>query len=423
MIKFLPRIYPDESVHSYLCRIYSHSGYIWHIGFATEVFAIGHEAPEYNFINPLNPCFRETLEAQIPYEVLLMEHTLFPYYARFLPPDKRKAAYSYAVSNKPCLHKYLAIPNGKSEYYLRYCPKCVEEDRARYGECYFHVSHLIPHIHVCPLHACELVNTSIPNTKTKNTILIPLEQIIAAEGIQETEELAADDIRIRVARYIHETLALPFQPKTETPIGDYLADKLKDEYLSPRGEQRNLTEIDRDMGIFYRGLDHYDITKQRLAAVFRNLSLHAYDISLIAMFEGITPQELCARSDYTEPRHVTFDRRVRELRAEGKSYQEIGEIMCVCHEAVRQILSGKYDRVKRSTAYRSQKWDWETIEARCCREFPLKVLGIPPMKVNKRTIAEILGLRDKSLRNLPRLKKMISDYKISAKLDEADKKL
>jgi len=32
MIKFLPEIYPDEAVYSYLSRCYAYSGYMWNQG-------------------------------------------------------------------------------------------------------------------------------------------------------------------------------------------------------------------------------------------------------------------------------------------------------------------------------------------------------------------------------------------------------
>ena len=412
MIKFLPIIYPDESVYSYLCRLYVHSGYVWHRGFAEEVFNLWSEAPEYNFINALNDNFRKTLERYIPYERLLLEHTLFPHYARFLPKERRRKAYEYALTNRPFLHKYLSIPNDKKNYYLRYCPKCVEADRKHYGECYFHIQHFIPSVHVCPTHVCGLVDTTVPNTKQRSSILMPLEQIITAEGIGETVEYDADDINIRVAKYINDVLHQPLDLDTDALIGDYLTVKLRDEYVSPRGEQRNLTELDRDMAVYFKGLDFYDITKQRLAYVFRNNSFNAYDILLVAMFENIAPEDLCTYSGYTEPKHILFDRQVRELRQQGMSQAEIAGIMNVNHEVIRQILLGTYDKPKSNAVpYRNPKWDWETIDDTCCKEFKSRIASVSPEgKATKRKVAELFGLKDRSLRNLPRLKKMIADY-------------
>ncbi len=417
MIKYIDTIYPDESVYSYLCRLYVHSGYVWHRGFANDVFARWNENPEYNFINSLSKEFRKTLERFIPYKELLLEHTLFAYYARFLPKEKRVKAYNYAMTNKPLLRQYLPISQRKNEYFLSYCPKCVEEDRRQYGECYFHIQHLIPSIHVCPFHNCELVDTVLPN-KGRSATLIPLEQIISSSGVGKVVEYKEDDINIRVAKYINDVIHQPFDLDTDISLGDYLTVKLKDEYVSPRGEQRNLVELERDMAMYYDGLKSYDINKLRLAYIFRNKFFNAYEILLVAMFEDITPKELCLYKGYTEPKHITFDRRVRELSQQGKNTYEIANAMNVCHEVVRQVLMGTYDKPKPQgsySPYRSKKWDWETIDDKCCKEFNSKVENYiasnPKTIISRRIVGELFNLKDKSLRNLPRLQKMISNYK------------
>lgn len=415
MIKSFTSIYPDESVYSYLCRLYAHSGYVWHRGFANEVFERWNENPEYNFINTLNKQFRDTLESFIPFNKLILEHTLFTYYARFLPKENRIKAYEHAMTNKTYIHKYLPIPNGKKDYYLRYCPRCVEEDRHKNGECYFHIKHLIPSVHICSKHNCELVDTSIPNTKGRNVIIMPLEQIISQNGIDKAIEYDEDNINVRVAKYISEVISQPFNKDTDILVSDYLTIKLKDKYVSPRGEQRNLIEINKDMAEYFKELKTYTITKQRLAWIFRNNYYNPYDTILTAIFEGISPQDLCSYFGYSEPKHIAFDRKVRELREQGKNNSEIAGIMNVNHEVVRQILLGTYDRKKNSfVPYKWQKWDWETIDENCCKEFNRKVDCFisknTNANINRRLVAELFGLKDKSLRNLPRLKQMIKDY-------------
>lgn len=84
--------------------------------------------------------------------------------------------------------------------------------------------------------------------------------------------------------------------------------------------------------------------------------------------------------------------------------------MGVDHEVIRQIILGTYDKVCiRKQYYTCQKWDWATIDDKCCKGFGDYILS--GCTVSRRTAAEYFGLKDKSLRNLPKLKKMISDYK------------
>lgn len=325
------------------------------------------------------------------------------------------------MNNEPFIHKFLPIPTCKKSYYLRYCPVCIGADREQYGESYFHIQHQIPPVHVCALHNCELVDTAIPNTKQRSCIMMPLEQIIAENDIGETVEYEADNINVRVAKYIDEVIHQPFNVNAETLISDYLTVKLEEPYVSPRGEQRNLVEFNRDMTIYFDGLRVYDITKQRLAHIFRNNSFNPYDILLTAMFEGIMPKDLCSYEGYTEPKHISFDRKIREFRGQGKSVCEIGKIMGVGHEVVRKVLLGVYDMEKNHVApCRSQRWNWKTIDDNCCKEFDCKVQcyidGNPNGTISRRVVADLFDLKDKTLRNLPRLKKMIVDYQMGEQI-------
>ena len=52
---------------------------------------------------------------------------------------------------------------------------------------------------------------------------------------------------------------------------------------------------------------------------------------------------------------------------------------------------------------------------KCCKEFNSKVenyiVSNPKAIISRRIVGELFDLKDKSLRNLPRLQQMISDYK------------
>jgi hypothetical protein len=56
---------------------------------------------------------------------------------------------------------------------------CVEQDRRQYGETYWHRSHQLPGIELCPEHECRLLSTSVPYRTDKiRRALIPAEQAI-----------------------------------------------------------------------------------------------------------------------------------------------------------------------------------------------------------------------------------------------------
>ena len=62
---------------------------------------------------------------------------------------------------------------------------------------------MIPSVHVCPIHNCELVDTVLPN-KGRCATLIPLEQIISTSGVKTSAEYEETNINeidaIKLAR-------------------------------------------------------------------------------------------------------------------------------------------------------------------------------------------------------------------------------
>lgn len=408
MIKCLPRIYPNELFSSYLARIYAHSGYIFHMGITREIFERPSEYVNYNFVNLLDKEFLRTLEKYISLEEIFCNHTLFPYYVRFLPKEKRCQAMTTALSNRKCLsHRQLPIPTNKSEYYLRYCPLCVKEDRQKYGECYFHVEHQIPELGCCPHHKIRLINTKKENSRSHDSTLWPLEELIESTRIKKVS-----DKEIEISRYVCESLSQKIDFYNDDQIGSYLVERLNDKYFSPRGEQKDLNKIMSDLKEFYRGFRGFNITKGRLATIYRNEYINVFDIYLIALFEGISTEDLSKFKQAKKTRYELFDDKVRELKRLGKTQAQIASILKVNHEVIRQILLGTYDKEKCSAArYRLKKWDWKKLDKFYSRKFSEIKKGFSNSIVTKRLVAERLGIKDKSLRNLTSLKKLIRDYK------------
>ena len=124
------------------------------------------------------PKVPQRLPKVISLKELVLDHTQFKFYAAFLPPDKRKEALNYAVSNNKCFGRKIPVPAQKPITYLKYCPICVKEEREKYGECYFHVEQNIPYVDVCHQHKCKLINTSVINVKSNNEMFWPLDLLV-----------------------------------------------------------------------------------------------------------------------------------------------------------------------------------------------------------------------------------------------------
>lgn len=409
MIKFLPAIYPDEAVYSFLSRCYSRSGYIWNSGFANEIFERPTASIDCSFLNIFTPGFKELIEERIGFKKLLLNHTLFKYYSRFLPLKRRRKILDIALGNSEYIDQLLPIPLKTNTSSLRYCPICVNEDRIKYGESYIHITHTIPDLTICRAHRCKLIDIEFLASKTNNASFIPLDHAITDMNSVIVND---DDINFKVATYITDVFNEPLNIDNDLVIGNFLSNKLESKYISPRGEQRYISKLWEDIQKYYSGLDNFSITKGRLISVYRNNSFNPYDILLLSMFERIDPHDLAIYNGSSKPKHLAFDNKVKELYRTGESINKISKKMNVNHEVIRQILLGTYDKPKHlCSPYRCKRWDWDKIDKDCCEMFYDKIKDVNVKSISKGTVAELFNLKDKSLRNLPKLNAMIQSYK------------
>lgn len=162
MIGFFPTPYPDELIYSIFSRYHKRLGYHQVKQSALDLF--GRELRVGLFPTDLDVLLERlpaghTLMAQ----ELIDFHTLVPYYVPFLTADRvQHLKDSMRRSGGPTktLHTIVGMKwcaNGKDP--LRYCPGCAIEDRAKWGETYWHRVHQLPGITVCHLHG-ELLKSS-----------------------------------------------------------------------------------------------------------------------------------------------------------------------------------------------------------------------------------------------------------------------
>lgn len=153
MISFFPSPYPDELWYSVICRYHVHSGNYCAKHTLRQLYGDNFCAPSLMLCGPIN-----TLLAQLPQGFLsakdvVMQHTFYPYYARFFPTQRKRSTYAYVVNGNPlAVHRMgISQANGNHCSIMRYCPACYQEDLQLYGEPYWHRSHQLPDIlsHCC----------------------------------------------------------------------------------------------------------------------------------------------------------------------------------------------------------------------------------------------------------------------------------
>jgi len=166
MIGYFPTPYPDELFYS-ICARYSDSmQYPGQQSASVTLFGTNRATVSVllgrwleNFLRALPPGHPYTLDQ------IINQHTLFPFFAPFIPDDRRKRAWeNMAYGRNSALPQSLGILSArlKPPSGLRFCPLCVGEDRERFGETYWHRLHQIPGIEICSVHHIWLESSQIP---------------------------------------------------------------------------------------------------------------------------------------------------------------------------------------------------------------------------------------------------------------------
>ena len=93
MIAFFPEPYPDELAYSWFSRYHVRSGHTTFSTTAADLFVEYGKRPSIEFIIPLTDEAKAAIEHYMPYKKFLEKHTMFPYYARFIPLERRLSAW------------------------------------------------------------------------------------------------------------------------------------------------------------------------------------------------------------------------------------------------------------------------------------------------------------------------------------------
>ena len=245
MIVYFPVIYPDELVYSWFCRYYVHSGCFSHKMALQELYCKRSDNPSKEFIGNLNPVVREQIDKIYSLDKLVLDHTMYPQYARFIPLEQKKRAL-YCLGHDPCdiHHLFPVLPREGGERYLRFCPLCVREDREVYGETYWHRKHQIRNMRICTKHKCMLMESSVSAKSEQSFTFCPAENHI----YQSDVVFENDPLMIRFAEYLDSIFGAPVDFENDISISSILYDGMsRTKYLKPSGRSRYTKMLADDM--------------------------------------------------------------------------------------------------------------------------------------------------------------------------------
>lgn len=291
MIAYLPEIYPDELVYSWFCRFYVHSGYISHKMALQDILYKKCNNPSKEFLGHLNPEMERMIKQLYSIDELIIEHTMYPQYARFIPLEQKKMAL-YHIGYDFCdiHHLFTVLPRNESEQNLRYCPLCVKEDRDIYGEAYWHRKHQIRAVHICTKHGCMLIDSGITAKSNQTFTLFPAETSVKDAEIRYAE----NPLKMAYTKYLSDIFDTAIDFENDIPISAVFYHFMSStKYLKSSGKNRYTKQLADDMGTYYRSMGLNDTAS--IYQIQRTLLGEGFDFSTIcqiAFFLGMGAEEL-----------------------------------------------------------------------------------------------------------------------------------
>ena len=295
MIVYMPTIYPDELVYSWFCRYYVHSGCFSHKMALQELYCKKSDYLSKEFIGNLNKAAMEQIDKIYSLDKLVLDHTMYPQYARFIPlTEKKKALYHLAHESCDVHHLFTVLPRSDGERYLRFCPLCVNDDRETYGEAYWHRKHQIRNMSICVEHKCKLIESSVPAKSEQSFTFCPAENYTHDREVVFENDLSV----IQYMEYLASVFDSVMDFENDIPISSILYDGMsRTKYLKPSGRSRYTKMLADDMGEFYGSMGICSVAS--VYQIQRVLLGSLYDFSVIcqiAFFLGMKPEELTASS-------------------------------------------------------------------------------------------------------------------------------
>jgi len=411
MIAYFPPQYEDELLYSWLARYYSKSGYMAYTLAAEDLFSNKHTKPSIEFISRLTSAALEATERYIPRATLIEKHTMFPHYARFLDRERRRKAFDEMMNMNDGYFNLLRVSKSKEcvQRYLRYCTLCAAEDRSEHGEAYLHRIHQMRGVNVCPMHGCDLMDTAVSIDSKGGPALITAEETIPQIL---TQYRMGDELEWRLARYIVNVLESEVDIQSDVSVGDFLHSRMEDtEYLSQRGEKRNMSLLYDDFQKFYSMMHVQPMQQWQMQKVFSGDRVNTVEVCALAMFLNVPPSDLVHMRLPDSSQMDTFDEEIRRLHAQGLNYRQIANHMNASYDVVKSIGEGLYGKyhycAENPQKGGAKKFDWAQIDEEAMpkiREIIRDLQNDPdgkPQRISVGRIEHILGWPKKRLRQCP----------------------
>ncbi|HYD30293.1 MAG TPA: TnsD family Tn7-like transposition protein [Azospirillaceae bacterium] len=257
MVPYFPPIYPDELLYSVLARYHRHTcstspkrtledlygqrGIIATVDLPGHLLALSRHLPP---------------ERGLTSERLAVDLTLFPYYVAFQPPSVREAVFRAMLEGPASdIHVRLGIAASivPAPRFLFFCPECVRDAVARFGEPYWRRAHQLPGVLICPEHGVPLANSGLaPGLANQHAFIAATPEIRAAAAAESV--WFSDGRCIALLRSIAERSAALLTAPPPPAGADHYRDALVDRGLATGARRVDQADLWRAYEAFFTPL-------------------------------------------------------------------------------------------------------------------------------------------------------------------------
>lgn len=226
----VPRPLPDELLASAFARFANHHAIVGAKPLAAALFNLNTTSISWLFPTRLERLRWLIVDRwNMEVEDAALRHTLLPLFLWAHAPQTAAAERLLKVALRDRasqLHKTLGLTVSRLHRpdVLRYCHVCVAEDRARYGEAYWHRHHQAPGVFVCAKHHAPLnLSQARLQSQRRRPPIAPDAIVNLAEDA--CEPVAPDDLSraIEYAKAVRDVLNSEGQPAQRPDCGSPLA--------------------------------------------------------------------------------------------------------------------------------------------------------------------------------------------------------
>jgi hypothetical protein len=233
-------------------------------------------------------------------EAFIAEHTMLPYYIRFLPLERRQKAMELLLAMDRTFYDaiYVRQKKSKQRQHMRYCPLCAAADREQHGETYWHRKHQIHTMPLCSKHRCRLVDSMVSVDNEQTHMLFPAEKYVYEAEMKPVE----NETEIRYAAYLEAVFDAPMDLENDIPARSILYQRMKETETLKPSERNPYTKIFAEE--MYEFFENMELCSTASAyRIHKVLMWELLDFSVIcqtAFFLGIKPEELLLPEELLE---------------------------------------------------------------------------------------------------------------------------